>query len=264
MGVAIGKIILFGEHAVVYGFPGIAIPVKDVHIKVNMEHADSFSYITDRDLYKQEKSRLDELLDFIFLNLNIPKKDIRVFIESTIPIAAGLGSSAALSVALIRAVSKYFKLALDDERINKLAFECEKFFHGTPSGIDNTVITYEKPVYFQRGDIEFINLNKPIKLVIANTGIKADTKQVVSEVRERYMVNKEKYSKIFDEIGKITVSARASLEEGDLKKIGDLMSKNHMLLKELEVSSSQLDKLVKIAITAGAYGAKISRCWERR
>ena len=253
-----GKIILFGEHAVVYGYPGIAIPVKEVNITVIIKQTDSFSYSADRKLYKEEKERLNKLLDFLFFKLNIPKKNLEIIIESTIPISSGLGSSAALSISLIRAISKHFHLDLDNEKINKLGFESEKFFHGTPSGIDNTVITYEKSVYFKKGKTELLKLKKSLSFVIADSGVKSSTKQVVSEVKKKYEEDKEKYSNLFQEIGQITDQAKSFLQEGNVTMLGVLITQNHYLLKQLGVSNDKLGNIVEVALQAGAYGAKLA------
>ena len=253
-----GKIILFGEHAVVYGYPGIAIPVKEVNITVIIKQTDSFSYSADRKLYKEEKERLNKLLDFLFFKLNIPKKNLEIIIESTIPISSGLGSSAALSISLIRAISKHFHLDLDNEKINKLGFESEKFFHGTPSGIDNTVITYEKTVYFKKGKTELLKLKKSLSFVIADSGVKSSTKQVVSEVKKKYEEDKEKYSNLFQEIGQITDQAKSFLQEGNVTMLGVLITQNHYLLKQLGVSNDKLGNIVEVALQAGAYGAKLA------
>ena len=258
MGVACGKIILFGEHAVVYGYPGIAVPVREVNISVIIKQADSFSYSADRKLYKEEKERLNKLLDFLFFKLNIPKENLEIIIESTIPIASGLGSSAALSIALIRVISKHFHLDLNDDKINKLGFECEKFFHGNPSGIDNTAITYEKSVYFKKGKTTLLNLKKPLSFVIANSGVKSSTKQVISDVKRKYEKDKEKYANLFQEIGDITEQAKSFLQGGNVTMLGILMTQNYYLLKQLGVSNDKLDDMVETALQAGAYGAKIA------
>lgn len=258
MGVACGKIILFGEHAVVYGYSGIAVPVKEVNITVIIKQTDSFSYSADRKLYKEEKERLNKLLDLLFFKLNIPKKNLEIIIESSIPISSGLGSSAALSISLIRAISKHFHLDLNKEQINKLGFESEKFFHGTPSGLDSTVITYEKTVYFKKGKTTLLKIKKPLSFVIADSGIKSSTKQVVSEVKKKYEEDKEKYSNIFKKIGSITEQAKSFLQEGNVTMLGILMTQNYYLLKQLGVSNDKLDNLVEVALQAGAYGAKLA------
>ncbi len=253
---ACSKIILFGEHAVVYGKPGIAAPVKKFYTLATVS-SDPFSYTTDKELSEEETIKMNKMFRLLFDKLNMNDKNLSADIESNIPLGSGMGSSASLSVALIRGFSNYLDLKLTNEKINEIAFECEKIFHGTPSGIDNTVITFEQPIFYQKGKMEFIEFRKPINLIIANTGLKSETKEVVNEVREKYEKDKEKYSKIFDEIEKITNDARLCLQKGDIRRLGNLMTENHELLGSIGVSNIQLDALVEKALKAGAYGAKL-------
>ncbi len=250
---ACGKIILFGEHAVVFGKPGIAVPITNLKTTVEIELSDTFSYSVDRVLYEEEKDRLADILDIIFFSLDIEEKDIHISIKSTLPISSGMGSSAALSIAIIRAASDFYRLKLNDEKVNEVALECEKYFHGKPSGIDNTVITYEKPILYKDGEPDFLEI-KPFTLMIADTGDKASTKKQVMKVKENYDKNKE----IIEKIGKVSQDAKLALEKADFKTVGTLMNKNHLLLKELGVSTKKLDLLVETAIGAGALGAKLA------
>ncbi len=254
---ACAKIILFGEHAVVYDKPGIAVPIKKLYTLATAS-SDSFSYTTDREMNEEDHMKISKLFKLLFEKLNVSSRNISVDIESNIPLSSGLGSSASLSIALIRAFSNYFDLKLDEKKINDTAFECEKIFHGMPSGIDNTVITYEKPIFFKKNNFDTIILKKPINLIIANTGIKSNTKEIVLELKERYEKNKEAYMKQFDNIEKITLLAKESLEKGDIKKLGRLMTQNHEFLGEIGISNLQLDAMVNKALKAGAYGAKLA------
>jgi len=229
-----GKIILFGEHAVVYGYPGIALPLTNVSTTTTITYSDSFSVHSDKELYKEEKAKLAKLVDFIFFNLDVEKKNARILVKSTIPVASGLGSSAALSVSIIRAASKYFDLELNDDKVNSVAFECEKFFHGTPSGIDNSVVTYNKPVYFKKGNIEFIDLSKPVTFIIANSGVKSDTGEVVAGVRKRH--KELDYSKYFEEIGEITLKAKHALIKSDIRLLGELMIQKILILLKVIIN----------------------------
>ena len=248
-----GKVILFGEHAVVYGKSGIAAPVNDLFTEVKIEPCPALSVSYDRVFNEEDKQKVELLIEFIVKKLKI-KSNVKINIKSTLPISAGLGSSASLSVSLIRSLSYFFKLNIDNKKINKIAFECEKIFHGTPSGIDNTVVTYEKPVFFK----EVLQVKNPISIVIANSGVRASTKEVVIGVRERYFQNKDEYSKTFEEINQITIKAKECIESGKLKQLGILMTKNHELLKKIEVSSAKLDLLCEVAMANGAYGAKLA------
>lgn len=254
---ACSKVILFGEHAVVYNQPAIAIPVKKFYTRVFIKKSSTFKWITDQKITLQEEKLLLNLFDLLFTKTTLPK-NISIFIKSNIPRASGLGSSASLSVALIRGLFKFFDVEISIEKLNELAYEAEKIFHITPSGIDNTTISYEKPIFFIKGkEPNFIEIKKSLSFIIANSGIKSYTKEVVNLVREKYIKEQLLLEEIFKEIGNIVKEALFSLEKGDNYLLGSLMNKNHTLLKKLGVSSPKLDRLVNIAIMNNALGAKV-------
>ncbi len=148
---------------------------------------------------------------------------------------------------------------MTNEQVNALAYEIEKIHHGTPSGIDNTVITYAKPVYFVKGQpIEIFRVGKPFTIVIGDTGIYALTKESVGDVRRLWEADKQKWEKVFDKIGEIAKKAKEKIENGESKELGELMNQNHALLQEMTVSSPELDRLINAARKAGAWGAKLS------
>ena len=182
-----------------------------------------------------------------------------VQVSSNIPIAGGMGSGAAVSVAILRTFSTALGHPLSDEQISKLAYEVEVIHHGTPSGIDNTVITYAKPVYFEKGKmIEVLNVKLPFTLVIGDTGVQSPTASVVGDVRLAWEQASEQFEAFFDAIGTIAASAREAIEEGSIEQLGPLMNENHARLQDLSVSSPELDRLVEAARSAGALGAKLS------
>ncbi len=250
--IACGKVILFGEHAVVHGEPGIALPVQELSTIVSIEESSALKYSTESDLDLVQKKNLRKLINFLFRKFNL--KSLNIKIDSSIPIGCGLGSSASLSISLIRGINELNLLKLDKSKINDIALECEKLFHGSPSGIDNTVINYEKPIFFLNGKHEFIRLGKQIKILIVNSGISANTKDAVNQVKKEYETKKN----ILKEIGNIAIDGKKELEKGNLKEIGKLMIKNHELLTKLGVSTREIDIIVKKALDAGAYGAKLS------
>lgn len=266
-----GKIILFGEHAVVYGRPAIAIPVMQVRAKATVTF-DPRSAPGKVLLHAPDIGIEAELSDLTpdhplaavvwkaasAMNLShIPACTIQV--SSNIPIAGGMGSGAAVSVAILRAFSTSVGHPLSDEQVSRLAYEVEVIHHGTPSGIDNTVITYARPVYFQKGKtIEALNVKLPFSLVIGDTGIHSPTARVVGDVRLAWEKASTQFEALFDAIGAIAVSAREAIETGSIGQLGLLMNENHARLQKMSVSSPELDNLVEAARSAGVLGAKLS------
>lgn len=263
-----GKIILFGEHAVVYGRPALAVPVTEVQATTTVwPGAGPGVWIEAPDInLRSDLSRLSPehplaaAINGVFSSLGVTAHPpLAIHINSTIPVASGLGSGAAVSVAVIRALSEFLGQPLTNERVSALAYEVEKLHHGTPSGIDNTVITYARPVYFVKGrPIETFRVGAPFTLVIADTGIPAPTKESVGDVRKLWEADKGKWEKVFDEIGGIAKTAREKIVNGTWKELGLLMDANHALLQELAVSSPELDRLVEAGRRSGALGAKMS------
>ena len=191
--------------------------------------------------------------------LAVTPLDFAIHIRSTIPVARGLGSGAAVSVAIGRAVAKFMGHDLPREELSALAFEVEKLHHGTPSGIDNTVIAYEQPVYFVRGQpVTAFGVARPFRIAIADTGVVAPTKIAVGDVRRAWEAERVRYEALFDQIGAIARAARAAIERGDVEALGPLMNANHKLAREIGVSSPEIEALVDAALRAGAGGAKLS------
>ena len=263
-----GKIILFGEHAVVYGRPALAIPVTQVHADVEISDADSTGvWIDAPDVNLQaELNTLSSdhpiasvIHNLFFLSRVSPFPNLHIRVSSTIPVASGLGSGAAVTVALTRALAAHIQYAMTDEDVSAFTYEIEKLHHGTPSGIDNTVVTYAKPVYFIKGQpIETFEVGQPFTIVIGDTGISAPTKESVGDVRKLWEADKAQWENVFDEIADISFAARHVIRDGWIKMLGALMDENHAFLQELTVSSPELDNLVSAARQAGALGAKMS------
>jgi mevalonate kinase len=273
-----GKIILFGEHAVVYGRPALAIPVTEVHADVNISNsaqngiwidAPGVNLSAQLNALPSDHPIASVIHNFFFLSRVSRFPDLEIKISSTIPVASGLGSGAAVTVALTRALAAHLDFRMTDEEVNAFTYEIEKLHHGTPSGIDNTVVTYAMPVYFVKkppspdrrgtgGEVETFKVGKPFTIVIADTGISAPTKESVGDVRRLWMNDKSRWETVFDKIGEISFTARRAIEAGRPELLGELMNENHTLLQKLAVSSTELDRLVEAALRAGAAGAKLS------
>ncbi|OGO39972.1 MAG: mevalonate kinase [Chloroflexi bacterium RBG_16_56_8] len=262
-----GKVILFGEHAVVYARPAIAVPVFQVQAQATVVATDRDSVEIDApDIARRydlaSASPDDAIATIIRLTgarLAVEPRGFRVHIHSTIPVARGLGSGAAVSVAIARALSEFFHRPLDAAQISALAYEVEKLYHGTPSGIDNTVIAFAQPVYYVRGQpFESFSVAQPFLIAIGDTGIASPTKIAVGDVRRAWEHDRARYEVLFDEIGAITRAARRAIESGDVAALGPLMNANQTLAREIGVSSPEIEKLVAAALEAGARGAKLS------
>jgi mevalonate kinase len=266
-----GKVILFGEHAVVYGRPAIAAPVNQVRARVvisaSPRSAPGRVLVQAPDVgLEAELGELPEnhpLARAILGALHafgleqMPACTVRI--SSTIPVAAGLGSGASVSVALIRATAAFLGQRLSPERISALAYEVDKLYHGTPSGIDNTVIAYGLPVFFMRGQpVELLKLPAPFTLVIGDTGIQSPTSVAVGDLRRLWQDNPDRYEALFEAAGEIARAARRSIESGKPEQLGPLMNENQELLVEMGVSCPELERLVAAARSAGALGAKLS------
>jgi mevalonate kinase len=272
-----GKVILFGEHFVVYGEPAIVMAIdkrayvlaetrKDRRIYINSKNLEISGVFVGESFEakkggREARMRLEPIRKAAQNVLNLAEIKIGVSIEvrSAIPIAVGLGSSAAVITATATAVSKLLNANLSKKDVFHIAYEAERIVHGTPSGIDPAISTYGGTLLFsQDKDFKHLEAKGDIPLVIGDTGIERSTGEQVAIVRER----KNQYPSIFNPIieasGKISSHAVKALKTGKLQELGKLMNINHALLYAIGVSSEPFERLVYAARKAGALGAKLT------
>ena len=270
-GSGFGKVILFGEHFVVHGVPGIVSAI-DLTVDVEVKRIGEGIHVRDerkgaRGYTERKRTQQKESIERMLktMGIDLEKISLEIWLGGNLPGFSGIGASAASSVAIARAMAEEFEMDLSDERINEIAYEAEKAYAGTPSGIDNTAATYGGLIWFRKNlsggpnTFERLNIREPVEIIIGNTGVVADTKEMVAGVAERKKKNPEKYDPLFNQAEWLVLEARKALEEEfDLRKVGRLMNENHSLLQEVEVSCKELDYLVNLAREQGAFGAKLT------
>jgi len=249
-GIAAGKVILLGEHAVVYGKHALALPI-----------ANAVSVTLNEDAVDHGVPELDAAITLIKQKLGVDDSPYSVHVSSRLPLAMGLGASAAFAVAITRAFNSRHTLGLDDAAINDIAFECEKLAHGTPSGIDNSVATYAEAMLFSNDgglDLQQVSMPEPPPLLIACSHQAGRTKEQVAGVRARHDQSPAHYDGIFGQIDDLSLAGAEALASGDYDTLGNLMNICHGLLNAIEVSNAELEGMISIARATGAVGAKIT------
>jgi mevalonate kinase len=272
------KVILFGEHFVVYGEPAIVIAIdKRAYAKTEIRN-DKRLYLRSVNLnlagyfesgvFKIEQGNLKEAkLKFEPLKQAVEKilekygenVGLDIEINSTVPVAAGLGSSAAVVSAVTASVGALLNVKVSKEDVFRITYEAEKIVHGTPSGIDPAISTFGGTLFFQM-DTGFkpLDVRMDIPLIIGDTGVERSTRVQVEKVRDMH----EKYPRVVEPImlaaREIVLKAMEALKENSLETLGDLMNINHALLYGLGVSDESLEWLINAARKAGALGAKLT------
>lgn len=270
------KLILCGEHAVVYGRPAIALPLADLraYAEVAPGPPGSGLRLVAPDLgaswraTEQPEHALSELALTVAAQLGLGQPDLTLTLRAEIPLASGMGSGAAIGTALVRALAAYAGQILAPEQIAELVYASERRFHGTPSGIDNTVVAHERAIWFVRAPsgapaaaqptLESINVGTPLILLVGDTGVRSATHLPVGAVRTGWQSEPARYEALFDAIGTLVQQARTALAAGELTTLGALLNENQRLLEQLGVSSPELERLIHAARAAGALGAKLS------
>lgn len=264
VGEAHGKVILAGEHIVVYDKPAIAIPFP-LRIRAIVTGNGGGISLTSG-IYtgglEGMPAKLRGLAQAIQRALELcgkPEEGIHIEIKSEVPVGRGLGSSAAAAAAIVRGIYHFFQKPLPEEELFSLVETAERYAHGKPSGIDMRAVASDEPIFYRRSQgVIAIPVPRPINLVVADTGISADTKTAVSHVTTLMQQKPGVIARVIDEIEDIVLQAREAMLKGDSVLLGSLMLRNHEALLKLEVSHLMLDRLVETAMIAGALGAKLT------
>lgn len=279
------KVILFGEHSVVYGYSAIALPLKNLRMRAT---------VTGRDLAGEENAGCEtsetsiplnsdsritlSCLDFNGKLSEVPPRfssvrtaihaalefagrvgdSLHVVTESNFPPERGLGSSAASAGAVIRAILDYYKIRASENEIFALTQSAERVAHGRPSGLDATATSASRPVRFSSGEFSRMEINMRAWLILADSGCKGMTRVTVDALRARMDEQPDAVKNKLDELGAIANQAADDLALGRAADMGARMTRAHRILADLGVSTPQLDKLVRAALDHGALGAKLT------
>jgi hydroxymethylglutaryl-CoA reductase len=263
-GSASGKVILIGEHAVVHGKHALALPISHA-LQATCSASKSQGQLRIPAWRIQQNtdsnSGAASIATLILRHFDAVGANIDINVQARIPLGVGLGSSAALAVALIRALAKYLNVSMTDAEVNALAFDCEKLSHGTPSGIDNSLAVYDQPLLFCKNNsppVQELVLAEPVPMVIGISGLRGSTREQVAAVNSRRERAPALYDSLFSEIDSLALQARDALLATDYENLGIQMNICHGLLNSLGVSTPELEHMVVVARQSGAVGAKLT------
>ena len=248
VGKAHSKIIWMGEHSVVYGYPAIAIPLQGIEVECRIYPADEKIHF---DYYDTLSTAVYAALEY----LNHTDVAVSYDIRSEIPQKRGMGSSAAISIAAIRAVFDYFEQSIDMETLEILVNKAEIIAHSNPSGLDAKTCLSDKAITFIRNiGFSTLDLDLDAYLVIADTGIYGNTRETVEKVAQAEEANLPHLAAL----GDLTEMVQKAIQAKTISEIGPLMTKAHSHLQAIGVSIDKADQLVQISLENGALGAKMS------
>jgi mevalonate kinase len=262
-GRAHGKVILVGEHAVVYGRPAIAAALPQGASARARFTDDTDSVLSVEPWHVEVRPRDDSPLARAFavmLDAVGIERPVRIDAVLELPGGSGLGSSAALGCAVLRALDALVGVeSRSAEMAHGITLAWERIFHGRPSGVDNAIAWRGGLIWYVRGHpLEPIRARRPLQLVIGDSGEPCSTRITVTEVARRYERERDRMEKNFEAIAAIVRNARMAMEAGDLRALGQLFDLNHSLLASMLVSTTSLEDMIAAAREAGALGAKLT------
>ncbi|QUW22360.1 mevalonate kinase [Sporosarcina sp. Marseille-Q4063] len=267
VGTAHSKLILIGEHAVVYGKPAIALPFPAIEARATIEEINNNKTISfESPYYSGPYEEIPGSMEGIAVCINETMKclmqkpeGLRICLESTIPLGRGLGSSAAIAISIVRGLFLYFGQVLNDEKLKELVHIAETFAHGNPSGIDAAASSNDHPIWFQRGSsIASLEIGGPFYLVVADSGRIGNTRGAVESIKEMYNLDAVKTEQSLNALEANTFKAKSALIAGEIDLLGNTLDAAQRELTLLGVSDSGIDRLVSAAKEKGALGAKLT------
>ncbi len=256
-----GKVILCGEHAVVYGVPALAVAIQsgvEARAERLAEGPSQLHVHGNLPVREGDGSELGRALQ-VLLTHCVPSSPVAIFARSELPLAAGLGASAALGVSIVRAVAELEKRSLSPVSVADQAMAWERVFHGNPSGVDTAVSAAGGALLFSRSSgAEEVPVGAPFELVIGHSGVTSSTRRMVERLAQLRARSSVQVDAAFDRVRGFVSEARAALENGDRSSLGGAMNRNHEVLVELGLSTPELDRMCVLARENGALGAKLT------
>jgi mevalonate kinase len=268
-GTGFGKTILAGDQFVLEEVPAIVSAISYETVCTVERTSGSGWTLEDnrievpgyKDKKKEQQARsIDRILEV--MNIDVQTNPIKITYGGTLLAGSGVGASAASCVSLARALNEEFGLGYPIEKINWVAWQGEFPYHGVASGVDNTASTYGGLLLFRliKGEQHFekISTPQPFEIVLANSGITANTALLDEFTERQKKEDPQLFAARMQTITGHAVEMKKALEAGDLKNVGRIMTENHQLLIQMEMSHEILDRLCKLAIERGAWGAKVT------
>jgi len=270
-GTGFGKTIFIGDAFIQFGVPAVVAALgQRTHASVRASGGSGWSLEDSRPEvagYKESKRSMQgESVERILRAMGLHTEDRRISIVlgGDLLAGSGIGASAAGCVALARALSAEFGLGLDDDRINRIAFEGEKAYHGEPGGVDNTASTYGGVLWFEKDlsrgidVVERIGVLRPLHVVLANSGVHVDTSEVVAYKKALVAAEPARFESLFRDLRRQAVALREGIEAGRIHDVGAVMNEHHEILRSLDFSHERIEELVRTARGQGALGAKVT------